>query len=49
VADTRAADAALGLAPRRPWREGLRDLAAWLQQERAPAAAPGEPLQAAML
>jgi len=30
VADTRAADAALGLAPRKPWREGLADLAAWL-------------------
>src|SRR5690606_37133465 len=49
VADTRAADAALGLAPRRPWREGLRDLAAWLQQERVPAAASGETLQAAAL
>jgi CDP-paratose 2-epimerase len=49
VADTRAADAALGLAPRRPWREGLRDLAAWLQQQRAPAAVSGESMQAAML
>ncbi len=34
VADTRAADAALNLAPRKPWREGLRDLAAWLAAER---------------
>lgn len=39
VADTRAAQAALGLAPRRGWREGVAALAAWLQSERAPAAA----------
>jgi CDP-paratose 2-epimerase len=37
VADTRTADAALGLSPRKPWREGLRDLADWLRQERMPA------------
>jgi CDP-paratose 2-epimerase len=34
VADTRAADAALGLAPRKAWREGVRDLAGWLQRSR---------------
>lgn len=39
VADTRAVDAALGLAPRRPWREGLRALAAWLQHGEAASAA----------
>jgi CDP-paratose 2-epimerase len=49
VADARAADAALGLRPRKPWREGLRDLAAWLQQERAPAAVPREAVRAAAL
>lgn len=35
VADTRAADAALGLGPRKPWRSGLADLAAWLAANRA--------------
>ncbi|MCM0000610.1 MAG: NAD-dependent epimerase/dehydratase family protein [Erythrobacter sp.] len=30
VADTRAADAALGLPARKSWRSGLADLAAWL-------------------
>jgi CDP-paratose 2-epimerase len=30
VADTRAADRKLGLRRRKPWREGLRDLVAWL-------------------
>ena len=34
VADTRRADAALGLGPRKSWRSGLRDLAAWLECER---------------
>lgn len=33
VADTRSTDMALGLAPRKPWRKGLHDLAAWLSQE----------------
>lgn len=36
VADTRTADAALSLGPRKPWRQGLRDLACWLEQERKP-------------
>lgn len=36
VADTRAADAALGLASRRPWRDGVRALAAWLAANRLP-------------
>ncbi|ASJ90464.1 SDR family NAD(P)-dependent oxidoreductase [Porphyrobacter sp. CACIAM 03H1] len=43
VADTRAIDAALGLGPRKGWRTGLTDLAAWLSVNRAatpPAAAP---------
>ncbi len=40
VADTRAADAALGLAPRKAWREGLRDLAAWLARSRETPATP---------
>ena len=35
VADTRAAVAALGLAPRTPWREGVATLAGWLAEERA--------------
>lgn len=34
VADTRAADTALALAPRKPWREGVRDLAEWLRRSR---------------
>lgn len=34
VADTRAADRALGLAPRKPWRTGIADLAAWLSANR---------------
>jgi CDP-paratose 2-epimerase len=34
VADTRAADAALGLGPRKPWRQGVRDLLSWLAAER---------------
>ena len=34
VADTRKADAALDLAARKPWRQGVRDLAQWLGEER---------------
>ncbi|TCD05260.1 NAD-dependent epimerase/dehydratase family protein [Erythrobacteraceae bacterium CFH 75059] len=33
VADTRRADAALGLAPRTSWREGLKQLHRWLTEE----------------
>ncbi len=41
VADTRAADAALGLAPRKGWRSGIASLASWLSANRpAPAPAP---------
>lgn len=44
VADTRAIDAALGLAPRKGWREGLGDLAAWLARSHAvPAVAAAAP------
>jgi CDP-paratose 2-epimerase len=34
VADTRAAEAALGLGPKLPWREGVTRLARWLAAER---------------
>jgi len=34
VADTRAAEAALGLAPKVGWREGVVQLARWLAEER---------------
>ena len=34
VADTGRIDAALGLAPRKDWRQGVRDLANWLAGER---------------
>ena len=34
VADTRAAEAALGLGPKLPWREGVARLAAWLADAR---------------
>ncbi len=34
VADTRAAQAALGLAPKVDWREGVANLARWLASER---------------
>ena len=34
VADTRAAEAALGLGPKLAWREGVARLAAWLAAER---------------
>lgn len=43
VADTRAADSALGTNARKPWREGLRDLAAWLGRSRT-AHAPAPPV-----
>lgn len=33
VADTRLADRALRLKPRKPWREGVRELATWLQAQ----------------
>ena len=35
VADTRAIDGALDLAPRKPWREGIRDLCRWLSDSGA--------------
>ena len=34
VADTRLVDRTLGLSPRKPWREGVRELASWLQGQR---------------
>jgi CDP-paratose 2-epimerase len=34
VADTRAAEAALGLSPKVPWRDGVARLAHWLAEER---------------
>ena len=34
VADTRAAEAALGLGSRRPWRDGVARLATWLAEQR---------------
>jgi CDP-paratose 2-epimerase len=34
VADTLHIDGSLGLAPKRPWREGVAHLAAWLAEER---------------
>jgi CDP-paratose 2-epimerase len=50
VADTRAADAALGLGPKLGWRDGVAKLARWLAAERRlnlPVAAPPPPLRAA--
>jgi CDP-paratose 2-epimerase len=49
VADTRAADAALGLGPRKPWRRGVRDLLTWLAAERGIQARPvaSQPIRAA--
>jgi CDP-paratose 2-epimerase len=49
VADTRAADAALGLGPRKPWRRGVRDLLSWLAAERGLEARPAvtQPIRAA--
>jgi CDP-paratose 2-epimerase len=41
VADTRKVDAALSLRPRKPWRQGLRELAVWLENERQPKRAVG--------
>jgi CDP-paratose 2-epimerase len=38
VADTRAAEAALGLGPKVDWRDGVAELARWLAQERGFAA-----------
>lgn len=46
VADTREIDQTLGLSPRKPWREGLSDLATWLSEARAGSAEP-EPARAA--
>ena len=43
VADTRAPDAALGLAPRKPWRTGLGELAMWLSANRPLTSATAEP------
>ncbi|MBV9843184.1 MAG: SDR family NAD(P)-dependent oxidoreductase [Sphingomonadaceae bacterium] len=43
VADTRAGEAALGLGPKRDWRDGVADLARWLAEER------GIPLPGPML
>ncbi len=37
VADTSAADRALGLNPRKPWKQGVRDLSQWLMENRTPA------------
>lgn len=34
VADTRTAEAALGLGPKVPWRQGVANLARWLAEER---------------
>ena len=34
VADTRRADADLGLSPAKGWREGVAELAAWLAEAR---------------
>lgn len=49
VADTRAADAALGLGSRKPWRQGVRDLLGWLAAERGLEARPlvSQPIRAA--
>jgi CDP-paratose 2-epimerase len=47
VADTRQADAALGLPSRKPWRQGLRDLAAWLEEARGAPAGEAMPLRMA--
>lgn len=43
VSDTRRATAALGLAPQLPWREGVADLAAWLEEWFAAEPVPGRP------
>lgn len=46
VADTRAVDSALGLGAKRGWRDGVARLAAWLAEERSPAAPTAEPAMA---
>jgi len=46
VADTRAAEAALGLGAKRPWKEGVAGLAAWLAAHRG-LEAPAGKLEAA--
>lgn len=43
VADTRAARAALNLKPRKPWQQGVADLADWLVEERQGRIAAPEP------
>ncbi len=45
VADTGRIDASLALPPRTPWRRGVRDLAAWLGQDRAAGRAEGPELR----
>lgn len=49
VADTRLIDETLRLSTRKPWREGVRELATWLQAQRGNAmpVAEAEPRQAA--
>jgi len=47
VADTRAADAALGLSAKLPWRDGVARLASWLAAERGFNVAIGAPEHAA--
>lgn len=44
VADARAATRALGLGARTPWREGLRNLARWLANERTHGSQSASPL-----
>lgn len=46
VADTRAAEAALGLGPKVEWRDGVAELARWLAQERGLAAPIARPMAA---
>ena len=42
VADTRAADGALGLGPKRAWRDGVAALSAWLGAERGLTSLPSQ-------
>jgi CDP-paratose 2-epimerase len=49
VADTRALDAAIALPPRKPWRQGVADLADWLIAERGLAPRPAPRLAAGAL
>jgi CDP-paratose 2-epimerase len=49
VADTRALDAAIALPPRKPWRQGVADLADWLMAERGLATQPAPRLAAGAL